>query len=106
MKGIWFVSEISLTCSFQSMLVIRLEEKVNLLESQLEIDRKENERLIKQEQEFFEKEADRLKAEHATMMNSLLDRNAAQSKEIQKLHDLILVLRAELTKQKAELEST
>jgi hypothetical protein len=65
--------------------LIRLEENVKLLENQIELDRKDLERLVQQEQDFYLKEVDRLKAEHSSMMNALLDRNAIQAKKIQNL---------------------
>lgn len=55
------------------------------MENQIEVDRKEHELQLKQEHDFYLKETERLKAEHSSIMNALLDRNAAQAKKIQNL---------------------
>ncbi len=68
-----------------------MEEKVNLLENQIEVDRTEHHRLVKQEHEFYLREVERLKAEHASIMNALLDRNAAQTIKIQNLEVSLLL---------------
>lgn len=82
----------------------RLEDRIKLLEEELELNRHEHTRNLQHERDRCNEEIARLKEEHASLMNALIERNMAQTKEIGTLQSLITTLRAELTTQRKELQ--
>lgn len=82
----------------------RLEDRIKLLEEELELNRQEHTRNLQHERDRCNEEIARLKEEHASLMNALIERNMAQTKEIGTLQSLITTLRAELTTQRKELQ--
>lgn len=82
----------------------RQQDRIHLLEEEIEIHRREHTRDLQAAQDQCNTEIERLKAEYATMMNALLERNVAQNKEMSALHALITTLRSEITVQRQELQ--
>lgn len=82
----------------------RLQDRIHLLEQELEIHRQEHRKQVAEERERCDLEISRLKDEHAALMNALLERNVVQAKEITTLQALISTLRQEITVQKKELQ--
>jgi hypothetical protein len=82
----------------------RLEDRVKLLEEELELNRTEHSRNLHDERVRCEAEITRLKEEHTSLMNALIERNMTQNKEIATLQSLITTLRAELSTQRKELQ--
>lgn len=85
-------------------MVSRLTEKIKMLEDDLKFNISERDRMVKQEHDFYEEETKKLKAEHASLMTALVDRNMTQAQEIANLQALILALRSEISQQKIEIE--
>lgn len=82
----------------------RLQDRIYLLEQELEIHRAEHRKQVAEERERCDLEISRLKDEHAALMNALLERNVVQAKEITTLQALISTLRNEISVQKKELQ--
>lgn len=81
----------------------RMEGEVTMLSDKLAKTEKEHAARLEQERNYYVDQIARLQADHSAKMKELLDRNAAQAKEINELQSLVVTLRHEIDNIRDEL---
>jgi len=69
-----------------------MQEKLSLIEEELELNRKEHSRLVQQEHDYYVIELEKMKSEHSAIMNNLIEKNNNQTREISELQVFLFCL--------------